>query len=141
MVLDKKVIEARLRKLDRAVAKLKRFTKISLEDYLANEDYQDIVERNFQVAIQTCIDIANYIIAQENLSVPEQEENIFITLSKGAILSDELGEKIKGLVGFRNILVHEYLGIDHSLVYEILQNKLSDFDDFAKAIVTFLENN
>ncbi|MEO0115205.1 MAG: DUF86 domain-containing protein [candidate division WOR-3 bacterium] len=141
MVLDKKVIEARLRRLDRAVNKLKRFAKISRADYLANEDYQELVERNFQVAIQTCIDIANYLIAQENLSVPDEEENIFVTLSKSKIIPKALGERIKGMIGFRNILVHEYLGIDHNLVYDLLQNRLADFDNFAKAIVTFLEKD
>lgn len=141
MVLDKKVIEARLRRLDRAVNKLKRFAKVTRADYLANEDYQELVERNFQVAIQTCIDIANYLIAQENLSVPDEEENIFITLSKSKIIPKALGERIKGMVGFRNILVHEYLGIDHTLVYDLLQNRLADFDNFAKAIITFLEKD
>ena len=139
MVLDKKVIEARLRKLDRSIAKLKRFSQITRKDYLANEDYQELVERNFQVAIQTCIDIANYLIAQENLPVPDEEENIFLTLSRVRILPKKLSEKIKGMIGFRNILVHEYLGIDHTLVYGLLQNRLSDFTDFAKAIVTFIE--
>jgi len=141
MVLDKKVIEARLRRLDRSVTKLKRFAKINRADYLANEDYHDLVERNFQVAIQTCIDIANYIIAQENLPVPDEEANIFRTLTKAKILPSNLGEGIKGMVGFRNILVHEYLGIDHSLVYDLLQNRLSDFNNFAKAIVAFLEKD
>ena len=141
MVLDNKVIEARLRKLDRSIAKLKRFSKITRTDYLANEDYQELVERNFQVAIQTCIDIANYLIAQENLPVPDEEENIFLTLSRGRILPKKLSEKIKGMIGFRNILVHEYLGIDHTLVYDLLQNRLSDFNDFAKAIVAFIEKD
>jgi|UniRef100_A0A7C3YST7 uncharacterized protein YutE (UPF0331/DUF86 family) len=139
MDLDKKVIEARLRRLDRSVTKLKKFARMSRADYLANEDYQELVERNFQVAIQTCIDIANHIIAQENLPVPDEEENIFLILSKNNIIPKELGERIKGMVGFRNILVHEYLSIDHTLVYDLLQNRLSDFSDFAKVIVAYLE--
>jgi len=137
--LDKKVIEARLKKLDFCVARLKQFSAVPKVEYNRSQDYQDIVERNFHLAIQTCIDIANHIIAGKNLPVPDEEENVFLTLSRVKILPVALGERIKGMVGFRNILVHEYLYIDPNQVYDLLQTRLSDFDDFAKSIVNFLE--
>jgi len=138
--LDKKVIEVRLKKLDHAVSRLKRIQQISKDEYVNNQDYQDIAERNFQVAIQTCIDIANYIIAGQNLSVPDEQENVFIVLGKDGVLSEELVERIKGMVSFRNILVHNYLYTDPNQVYDILQNQLSDFNSFAQAIVNYLDS-
>lgn len=139
MDLDKKIISARLKKLDFAVSRLKKIQKVSKTDYVNNQDYQDITERNFQVAIQTCIDIANYIIAGENLIAPDEEENVFVILGKKGILPKELVRKVKGMVSFRNILVHNYLYIDPVQVYDLLQNRLSDFNNFAKAIVKYLE--
>lgn len=139
--MDKKVIEVRLKKLDHAVSRLKRIQQISKDEYTNNQDYQDIAERNFQVAIQTCIDIANYIIAGQNLLVPDEQENVFIVLGKNGVLPEELIEKIKGMVSFRNILVHNYLYTDPNQVYDILQNQLSDFNSFAQAIVNYLESN
>jgi uncharacterized protein YutE (UPF0331/DUF86 family) len=138
--LDKKVIEVRLKKLDHAVSRLKRIQQISKDEYTNNQDYQDIAERNFQVAIQTCIDIANYIIAGQNLLVPDEQENVFIVLGKNGVPPEELIEKIKGMVSFRNILVHNYLYTDPNQVYDILQNQLSDFNAFAKAIINNLES-
>lgn len=138
--MDKKVIEVRLKKLDHAVSRLKRIQQISKDEYVNNQDYQDIAERNFQVAIQTCIDIANYIIAGQNLSVPDEQENVFIVLGKDGVLSEELVKRIKGMVSFRNILVHNYLYTDPNQVYDILQNQLSDFNSFAQAIVNYLES-
>lgn len=138
--MDKKVIEVRLKKLDHAVSRLKRIQQISKDEYTNNQDYQDIAERNFQVAIQTCIDIANYIIAGQNLLVPDEQENVFIVLGKNGVPPEELIEKIKGMVSFRNILVHNYLYTDPNQVYDILQNQLSDFNAFAKAIINNLES-
>ncbi len=139
--MDKQVIEVRLKKLDHTVSRLKRIQQISKDEYVNNQDYQDIAERNFQVAIQTCIDIANYIIAGQNLSVPDEQENVFVVLGKDGVLSEELVKRIKGMVSFRNILVHNYLYTDPNQVYDILQNQLSDFNSFAKAIVNYLESN
>lgn len=138
--MDKKIIDVRLKKLDHAVSRLKRIQQISKDEYVNNQDYQDIAERNFQVAIQTCIDIANYIIAGQNLSVPDEQENVFIVLGKDGVLSEELVKRIKGMVSFRNILVHNYLYTDPNQVYDILQNQLSDFNSFAQAIVNYLES-
>ncbi len=138
--MDKKVIEVRLKKLDHAVSRLKRIQRISKDEYTNNQDYQDIAERNFQVAMQTCIDIANYIIAGQNLLVPDEQENIFVVLGKNGVLPEELIKKIKGMVSFRNILVHNYLYTDPNQVYDILQNQLADFNSFAQAIVNYLES-
>jgi len=137
--LDKKVIGARLKKLNHAVARLKKMKEISAAAFERNQDYQDIVERNFQVAIQTCIDIANYLIAGANLTAPDEEENIFILLGRNKIIPLKLAEQIKGMVGFRNILVHDYLEIETAQVYDLLQKRLTDFDKFARVIVEYLD--
>ena len=40
--------------------------------------------------------------------------------------------------GFRNILVHKYGVVDDELVFEMLKEKLSDFDIFKHEILTNL---
>ena len=42
---------------------------------------------------------------------------------------------------FRNLIVHDYAGIDDRIVFEILEGRLPDFDDFASAIVHYLETD
>jgi uncharacterized protein YutE (UPF0331/DUF86 family) len=120
------------------MGKLQRFSNISYDEYLNNEDMQAIVERYLQVCIQCCIDIGNYIISRQKLEVPDSETNVFIILAKNKVISKNLADKIKGMVKFRNILVHDYIDIDQRLVYEILTKKLQDFEDFSKAIINFI---
>lgn len=43
------------------------------------------------------------------------------------------------MVRFRNILVHNYLDVDSTLVYEHLTHRLDDFEEFARAILKFVE--
>lgn len=40
---------------------------------------------------------------------------------------------------FRNIMVHEYTKIDDATVYGVWKKRLGDFDEFARAIVAYLE--
>ena len=41
------------------------------------------------------------------------------------------------IIGFRNVLVHEYLDIDREIVYEILQRRLDDFEELRKVFAQF----
>lgn len=50
-----------------------------------------------------------------------------------------LREQLKGLGGFRNILVHGYLRVDPDRVAEVLATAPSLFSDFARAIRDWLE--
>lgn len=137
--MDTRVIDTRLRKLNSFVGKLKKYSDVKLDDYLHDEDMQAIVERRLQLAIQVCIDIGNYIIAHERLEIPDEEENVFIILARHNVISPDLAERIKGMIRFRNILVHDYLEIDQKIVHRILTGALNDFDDFARAIVRWLD--
>jgi uncharacterized protein YutE (UPF0331/DUF86 family) len=43
------------------------------------------------------------------------------------------------MIGFRNLLVNDYASINLNLVYEFLQKKLPDFENFIKHIAKWLE--
>lgn len=136
--MDTRVIEARLRKLNNNIGKLKKFSDINYEEYLNNEDTQAIVERYLQVCIQCCIDIGNYIISRQKLEIPDLETNVFVILAKNKIITNDLADRIKGMVKFRNILVHDYIDIDQEKVYFIITKRLNDFNDFSRAIIDYI---
>ena len=94
-----------------------------------------IVERRLQLSIQVCIDIANYLIAHLGLKVPDEQENVFAVLGQEGIISPDLAQRMVGMVRFRNILVHDYLEIDSSIVHSHLTQRLADFDQFSREII------
>jgi uncharacterized protein YutE (UPF0331/DUF86 family) len=48
-----------------------------------------------------------------------------------------LAERLDGIVGFRNILVHEYGKIDRERVYQYLQERIGDFEKFKEEILKY----
>jgi uncharacterized protein YutE (UPF0331/DUF86 family) len=75
-----------------------------------------------EVAAQCCLDICHRIIAEEGARKPIDYHEAFLILGELSILPSEFAKKLAPLAGFRNILVHEYLGIDWDHVYRNLQN-------------------
>ena len=65
--------------------------------------------------------------------------DILRRLGEQKVLSRELTDRLRGLGGFRNILVHGYLNIDPQKVYDALQRAPDDFTDFEAEIVAWLE--
>ena len=133
--MDLRVIATRLQKLDKYVRSLRRWETIPKETYLQDEDIQAIVERRLQLAIQICIDIANYLIAHHGLSAPEGVDNVFAVLGKAGVIPQPLAKRMVGMVRFRNILVHDYLEIDDEIVHRLLTTRLNDFDEFSQIII------
>ena len=42
------------------------------------------------------------------------------------------------MIGFRNILVHDYLDVDRKIVHNVLQNGLADLEELKKSFAEFL---
>ncbi len=54
------------------------------------------------------------------------------------MIDGDLAERLKRWMGFRNILVHFYLAIDHGRVYDAMQEDLGDLEAFAANMSRFL---
>lgn len=137
-MVDRERIERRLMKLEQTVRKLKEIATYSWEDYNQNEGLKDRAERNLQLAAQSCIDLANHLIADLGFRSPLTYAESFTVLREEGIISPDLAETMQKIAGFRNILVHDYLEIDQQIVYATL-NKLQDFREFAQCIYRVLD--
>ena len=42
------------------------------------------------------------------------------------------------MIGFRNILVHDYLQVDRSIVYDVLRHRLPDIEDIGRVFAQYL---
>ena len=96
-------IEQRLEKLKKCLVKLEPFKEKRKEDFLRDEYLQDIVERNLEVAIQSCIDIANRIISLDGLEKPRDYYGAIIRLGEENILPYDFAQNFAPIAGFRNI--------------------------------------
>jgi uncharacterized protein YutE (UPF0331/DUF86 family) len=143
MMVNKRGILDHLREFDDALSDLDRYKRemISLERFSADRDKQHMVLHAMLVAIQSSIDIANHIIAENRLKRPDSYKEAFEILKDKGFMSSQLSETLSGLAGFRNVLVHIYWKVDLRSVYNILQEDLWALRDFEKIVkeITYKE--
>ena len=110
-----------------AMASEKPFSK----DFLK----QDAIVANLHRACKQCIDMANHLIRVKKLGLPAETADSFRLLGKAGIINTELEKKLTGMVGSRNIVIHEYQKIDYHLVEDVVKKHADDMIEFAGIVV------
>lgn len=96
---------------------------------------QDIIVLNLVRACEQVLDMANYIIRKKKLGWPSNSADSFTLIRKADIISSELEKKLIGMVGFRNIAIHQYQDIDYVLVKNVVKKHADDLIKFAAILV------
>jgi uncharacterized protein YutE (UPF0331/DUF86 family) len=113
---------------------------LSKEEFLSNADNYLAAERVLQLISEAMIDIGNHIVSRRQLGKPETYGQIFQLLGDHDIITVELGKKLVAFAGLRNILVHDYIGLDRSQLYKDGQKNKGDILDFINQIQQFITN-
>ena len=84
-----------------SIKKVKSYTKkITYEEFVKNSLVQDAVERNFE------------IIGEAARQMPEDVKEKYKTI------------EWRQVIAFRNIIAHEYFGVNYKIMWDIIQNEL-----------------
>ncbi len=64
----------------------------------------------------------------------------FALLAREQMIPEDLAERLRKSVGFRNIAVHNYSDLDWAIVHAVAWRHLDDFRDFARAVSQHLDD-
>jgi uncharacterized protein YutE (UPF0331/DUF86 family) len=95
------------------------------------------VKYTFVTAIEGCVDVAQHICASEQWGPPRDNGAAVELLGRHGVLEPELAGRLRRAVGFRNVLVHDYVEVDDLVVLDRLQDP-SDLSSFVGAVVEWV---
>ncbi|MCK1986058.1 MULTISPECIES: type VII toxin-antitoxin system HepT family RNase toxin [unclassified Peribacillus] len=98
---------------------------------------QDSIILNIQRACEASIDLAMHIVAEQKLGLPQTSRDAFDMLHGALIIDENTVKRLKAMVGFRNIAVHDYQTVNIDILKQIIENHLGDFTDYTKQILKF----
>jgi len=137
--MDKKRILGKIKELDGYLEELDSVRPKEFEDYTNSISTKRSCERILQISIEIVLDICNVIISNLNLGIPSDESDIFSKLKNKKVINEKMAITLDEMKGFRNILVHRYGIVDDEKVFEVLSDKLSDFEEFKSQILKYLK--
>jgi uncharacterized protein YutE (UPF0331/DUF86 family) len=117
------MLTARLERLRGYLKILESVQKYDCNRFIEDPFIHGTAERNLHLAIECVLDIGNHIIANRGYQKPESYTDIFRVLHQNQLIPDQLYENLDGMAAFRNVLVHDYMNLDRSRVYQIIKAK------------------
>ena len=101
--------------------------------------YDDVTQERFiehtlQLAIQSVLDVASHIVSDERLGEPRENRDLIDLLERDGWVAPDHATELGRMVGFRNLLVHEYAKVDLAVVRDVVEHRLEDLLGFVAAI-------
>lgn len=119
-MIDPNLLLTRLEEIDKHLEKIAFFAGLTYQEFLCDSSAQDIVEYNLFQIVNHLITITQHIVVDEDYGLPQTAyEAAQIVFDKGILDSTDL-ELMKKMIGFRNVVGHNYLNINKEIVYFIL---------------------
>lgn len=138
-MVDRALVLERLKLLEGYISDLEAVQAISFAEFEENKVMRRFVERTLHLAIEACLDIGSHIISASGYREPLFGREVMDILMENGWLTSEDNRHLAGMVGFRNILVHDYATIDLDIVFQTLQNRVQDLRRFGDAVLAPLE--
>lgn len=137
-MVDRQKLSSRLDALESYLAELRAFQALPRGQFIEQPALHHLAERYLHLACEAVLDIAQHVIADQGYTQATSYRNAVEVLGEEGMIDQDLSERVKRWMGFRNILVHLYLQIDHGRVYDAIQEDLGDLEAFAATMGRFL---
>lgn len=123
-----------VKKLARIEACLRDLRLVTPDSVVGDIVRERFAEHTLQIAIQAAIDVASHIVADERLGDAPTNHALFEVLARHGWLPGEQVHALRRMVGFRNVLVHEYDDVDLQMLREVLARHTGDLQAFVDTI-------
>ena len=133
-MVDADVVFAKLDVIDRCLQRIEAIRGGRRQE-LEPVDVDDIIAINLQRAIQAAIDLASHVVAEEGYGVADSTAGVFTLLEQRGVIDGALAGRLRKMVGFRNIAIHEYRSVDPEIVEAILEKHLGDLRDLGARVI------
>lgn len=138
-MIDKDLVRRKLVRLNTYLERLDPVAKKTFREYQSEDVLRFSTERLIQLIVECATDINNHAVVEAQNRPPEDYRSSFLKAAEVGLITQELARKIQGSAGMRNILVHEYMDIDHKMVFAAVPKTLKYYREYLKQVNHSLE--
>ncbi|MGX9135720.1 DUF86 domain-containing protein [Rummeliibacillus sp. JY-2-4R] len=110
------------------------------EDWLSDDVHKLAVERIANILIEAIIDVGNSMIDGFIMRDPGSYEDIIDILVDEKVITHDMDQPLKALIGLRRGLVRDILEVNDEEVVQILNSSLTAIKEFSPRVHDYLTN-
>jgi uncharacterized protein YutE (UPF0331/DUF86 family) len=121
--------------IERCVARVREEHAGDPRNLTDNLTRQDSIILNLQRSCEAAIDLAMHLVRERRLGIPQESRDAFDLLLQAGLIEAGLAGRLKKMVGFRNVAVHDYRKLDLQIVQKIVTDHLDDFLELTQTVL------
>lgn len=137
-MIDKERLAKYVQELDGYLKHLAELQKHTIEEFLSDWKIYDLAGRQLHLALETSLTIGETIISEFGFAKPDTYADIPRILFENRVIPKLLKDQLVDLARFRNVLVQDYLYLDHEKVYQHVQTDAKIIKEFIDAVKRFV---
>ncbi|MFH1837939.1 MAG: DUF86 domain-containing protein [Candidatus Kuenenbacteria bacterium] len=138
-MINKKLIILKLSKIKDYYKEMEPLLKFKPNEILADYYKLRTFEREFQLIVDTILDINTHIISTLDFQIPDDYQGTFAILAQAKVLPEKFCNKFASVVGLRNMIVHKYEKVDNKKFIFDLQKEAKDFKEYCGLIEKYIQ--
>jgi uncharacterized protein YutE (UPF0331/DUF86 family) len=124
--------------IERAVHRVREVFAGDTRNLVSDQTKQDAIILNLQRACESRIDAAMHLVRVHRVGIPQETREAFELLERAHRLDAHLADRLKKMVGFRSVAIHDYQKLSLDIGQRVVTDHLDDFISFAHAAPPFL---
>lgn len=143
-MLNKELIKKKLDLIRSDLRKLEEYKDVEFSKVDPGWMELAAIERTLEKIIGRAIDINQHILLNQlehKFTAPLEYRETFIKLANVGVFDVDFADQIAKSAGFRNLLVHEYNGLDEQTIYSSVGDALRDYTKYCDFILKYLKRS
>ena len=125
-MVNRNILLSKMEYINRHLSRVRLYGKLRFEHFIQDTNIQDIIEYNLFQAINHLIAMMEHIVVDENYGLPQSAGDAAMILKTKRILTQKDVELIRKMIGFRNVVGHDYIHLDKKIVYTVMTKGVKD---------------
>jgi uncharacterized protein YutE (UPF0331/DUF86 family) len=134
------VVAAKLAVLKERIDRARTHCPATSADLARDRDALDIVAFNLMLAVQSCVDVASHVIADEGWAPATTLAAAFVALHRHGVISSATAESLGRAAGLRNVVAHGYAALDVEMVHRAATRGLDDLEAFLAEMAAWTQS-
>ena len=135
---DRDVVAAKLAELEDGLARVRGNVRGSASELASDRDASELVAFNLMLAVQTCLDVASHIIADERWAPAATLAESFHRLAEHGVITPPTDAALGRAASFRNVVAHGYGRVVADLLFAAATDGVRDIERFASEVAAWL---
>jgi uncharacterized protein YutE (UPF0331/DUF86 family) len=133
-MVDADLVAAKLRELAERIARVRARVPSQTSTLAADRDTLELIAFNLMLALQSCLDIASHLIADEGWPPAVTLGEAFERLGERGVLDRTTAAALRRATGLRNVVAHGYSAAAPELLHQAATAGLADLERFSQQV-------